>query len=281
MAAALLAGCSRGPKPVIVGSKNFTEQLILGEIAAQRIETALHAPVERRLNLGGTMLAHQAMLAGQIDLYPEYTGTALTAILKLPPDPNPEAVYRRVSGEYASMRMQWLPPLGFDNSFAMTVRGPDARAGKLKTLSDAEGYDGAWTLGVGYEFMERRDGFGALMQTYHLPLATAPTSMDLGLLYQALEQKKVNMVAGNTTDGTLAKLDVVVLADDKHAFPPYQAAYVVRADALAAHPGLREALAALSGKITARTMQKLNHEVDANHRPVPELAREFLRSAGL
>jgi glycine betaine/choline ABC-type transport system substrate-binding protein len=281
IAAALLAGCARGPRPVVVGSKNFTEQVILGEIVAQQIENKLHERVERRLNLGGTLLAHQSLAAGQIDLYPEYTGTALTVILKLPPDSDPDAVYTRVENEYANQHLVWMPPLGFDNTFAMVVRGPDARSKNLATMTDAESWSPGWTLGIGYEFMERPDGFPALMKTYHLPIDGSPRTMDLGLLYRALEQKQVSMVAGNRTDGLLSSLDVKVLADDQHAFPPYQAAYVVRADALAARPGLRDAIGGLSGKISAEAMQKLNYAVDVSHKPVPETAREFLRAAGL
>jgi osmoprotectant transport system substrate-binding protein len=279
LTALALAGCSGRPGAIRVGSKNFTEQVILGEIAAQHLENKLHAALDRRLNLGGTLLAHQALAAGQIDLYPEYTGTALMAILKLPPATDPRAVFERVRGAYARLGLAWMPPLGFNNGFAMVIRGADAR--RLATLSDAAGHNPGWTLGVGYEFLTRPDGFPALMSTYHLPLQGDPKSMDLGLLYQALEQGRVSMAAGSDTDGMIQALDVRVLQDDKRAFPPYQAALVVREKALAAHPGLRDALAALSGKITVEDMRAMNRAVDGEHRPVAEVARAFLRRAGL
>ncbi len=172
--------------------------------------------------------------------------------------------------------MEWLDPLGFDNTFAMVVRGPDARSQGIATLTDAARRKQGWTLGVGYEFLQRPDGLAGLLQTYHLPLAGAPKSMDLGLLYSALEQKQVDMAAANATDGMLSVLDVKVLRDDRHYFPPYQAAVIVRAESLAGHPGLRAALDQLAGKLSAAAMRDLNHQVDGKHRPVAEVARQWL-----
>jgi osmoprotectant transport system substrate-binding protein len=269
-------GCSRA-RPLTVGSKNFTEQIVLGEILAQQLERRLGAKIDRKLDLGGTLLAHQALRNGEIDLYPEYTGTALTAVLKLPPSSDAAAVLERVRAEYRRRwRLEWLDPFGFDNTFAMVVRGPDARAQGIETLTDASRRKQGWTLGVGYEFLQRPDGLPGLLSTYHLPLAAAPKSMDLGLLYSALEQKQVDMAAANATDGMLSVLDVKVLGDDRHYFPPYQAAVIVRAEALAAYPGLRAALDQLSGKLSAVAMRDLNHQVDGKHRPVAEVARDWL-----
>ena len=269
-------GCSR-THPLTVGSKNFTEQIVLGEIVAQQLERRLGGKVDRKLDLGGTLLAQQALRNGEIDLYPEYTGTALTAVLKLAPSSDPAAVLERVRAEYRKRwQLEWLDPLGFDNTFAMVVRGPDARAQGIETISDAARRPQSWTLGVGYEFLQRPDGLAGLLQTYRLPLAGAPKSMDLGLLYSALEQKQVDMAAANATDGMLSVLDVKVLRDDRHYFPPYQAALIVRAESLTAHPGLRAALDQLSGKFTADVMRSLNHQVDGKHRPVAEVAREWL-----
>jgi glycine betaine/choline ABC-type transport system substrate-binding protein len=280
-----IAACARG-KPITVGSKNFTEQVILGEIAAQHVSLRLSQRVDRKLNLGGTLLAHQAMLQGGLDLYPEYTGTALTAILKLPLSAVPvrggaAEVFAKVRAEYLSrFRIHWLEPLGFNNTFAMVIRGEDARKYRIETLSDAAGHANGWTLGVGYEFQQRRDGLPGLMKTYKLPLKRSPRTMDLGLLYKALEQKQVDMVAANATDGQLSVMNVKVLKDDKRYFPPYQAALTVRADALAAHPGLKEALDLLSGKFSDEIMRALNYQVDGKHRPVGEVALTFLRAAG-
>ena len=268
--------CSR-PHSITVGSKNFTEQIVLGEIVAQQIERRLGIQVDRKLDLGGTLLAQQALSSGQIDVYPEYTGTALTAILKQPPLADPAAVFDRVRTEYRRRwNLAWLDPLGFNNTFAMVVRGPDARAEKIASLSDAARRKRGWKLGVGYEFLQRPDGLPGLLATYHLPLDGSPKSMDLGLLYSALQQRQVDMAAASSTDGQLSVLDVTVLRDDRNYFPPYQAALVVRADTLAAHPGLQAALAELSGRLSDTAMRTLNYQLDGKHRPVAEVAREWL-----
>jgi osmoprotectant transport system substrate-binding protein len=278
---ACIAGCTR-EHPITVGSKNFTEQVVLGEIVAQHLEHRLGRPVSRKLNLGGTMLAHQALLRGEIDVYPEYTGTALTAILKLPPAHDPVAGITLVRGEYqARFGLQWMPPLGFNNTFAMVVRGDDARKHKISTLSDAARYAPGWTLGVGYEFQQRPDGLAGLQKTYHLPIHGTPKTMDLGLLYKALEQGQVSMVAGNTTDGQLSVLKAVVLQDDQQYFPPYDCSLVVHPAILKHHPAMGHALAELVGRFSDQTMRKLNHQVDGEHRPVREVAEQFLREAGL
>jgi glycine betaine/choline ABC-type transport system substrate-binding protein len=265
-----------------VGSKNFTEQVVLGEIIAQHLEHRLHRSVERSLNLGGTLLAHQALLSRQIDVYPEYTGTALVAILKDSSDNDPAGVLARVRSEYLQkFRAEWLDPLGIDDSFAMVVSGPEARAHHLESLTDASNASDPWMLGVGYEFEQRADGLPALEKTYHLRWKEAPKTMDLGLLYKAMEQGQVTMIAANATDGMLSKMDLKVLRDDRHAFPPYQVCIVARQDTMNEIPGLREALMELSGKFTNQKMQNLNFQVDAQHRPVAQVAADFLRQAGL
>ena len=277
----MLAGCT-GRHKIAVGSKNFTEQVLLGEIIAQHLENRLQQPVDRRLNLGGTLLAHQALLGKEIDLYPEYTGTAFTNVLKHTGVTDPGVVLERVRAEYATgMRLEWLDPLGFNNTFAMSVRGTDARERHLETLSSAAADPTGFTLGAGYEFLQRPDGYGTLNRAYPIHWQSAPKSMDLGLLYTALQQKQVSMVAGSATDGMLSVLDIKVLEDDKQAFPPYQACIVVRSDTLEANPNLRKVLSELSGKFSTDAMRKLNYEVDGKHRQVAEVAREFLQSAGL
>jgi osmoprotectant transport system substrate-binding protein len=250
---------------------------------AQHLEHRLQRPVNRRLNLGGTLLAHQALLSGQIDLYPEYTGTAQSAILKdSATSGDAAAVLDRVRDQYRSrFQVDWLDPLGIDNSFAMVIRGEDARSRHLETLTDAAAIPQGWRLGAGYEFEQRPDGLGALKSVYHLRFPDAPKAMDLGLLYRALEQKQVDMIAANATDGLLSKLDVKVLTDDRHAFPPYQVCIAVRQDRLRAIPGLEAALRELSGRFTNRAMQELNYQVDAQHLPVAQVASTFLRQVGL
>jgi len=276
-----IVGCTK-EHPITVGSKNFTEQVVLGEIVAQHLEHRLGRRVDRKLNIGGTMLVHQALVRGDIDLYPEYTGTALTTILKLPPAHDPAAAIALVRGEYqARFGVEWMDPLGFNNTFAMVIRGEDAQKSKIATLSDAARYSPGWNLGVGYEFQQRPDGLAGLLKTYNLPIHGSPKTMDLGLLYKALEQREVSMVAGNATDGQLSVLDVLVLRDDKRYFPPYDCALAVRSESLEANPPLRQALTELAGLFTDMTMRKLNYQVDGAHRPVREVAEQFLRDAGL
>jgi glycine betaine/choline ABC-type transport system substrate-binding protein len=278
-----LSGCARtGGKTIRVGSKNFTEQVILGEIIAQHVEGRLHIPVQRSLNLGGTLLAHQALRSGEIDLYPEYTGTALAAILKQSAGGAPAEVLGRVRAAYLrDFQIEWLDPFGINNSFAMVIRGADARTRHLETLSEAARVSEPWALGVGYEFEQRADGLPSLDKTYGFRWNGRPRTMDLGLLYKALEQEQVTMIAANSTDGVLSKLDLKILQDDKHAFPPYEVAIAVRQDSMARVPGLREALQELSGKFSNAGMQTMNYKVDGEHRSVAEVAAEFLKSAGL
>jgi len=261
-------------KAIVVGSKNFTEQVLLGEILAQQIERRLSVPVIRKLDLGGTLLAHEALTGGSIDLYPEYTGTALTAVLKRPTVPDATAVFDTVRDAYRRQwRLDWMPPLGFNNTFAMIVRRDQDPA----TLS-AAAMQRAWRLGIGYEFRQRPDGLDGLLKTYHLRMNGDPLTMDLGLLYSALQTRKVDMIAANSTDGMISALDVAVLADDRHYFPPYQCAAVVREDVLARHPGLRGALEQLSGRLTDEVMRRLNYQIDGKHRRAADVAAEFLQT---
>lgn len=275
--ALLLAGC--GPKPVIVvGSKNFTEQALLGEIVAQHLERRLGIPVGRKFNLGGTLLAQGALNSGGIDLYPEYTGTALTAVLKQPPRNDPSSVLAEVRREYQQRwRLRWLPPLGFNNTFAMMVRGEEARRG-VRTLSQAAAAH-QWRLGAGYEFKQRSDGLAGLLEAYRLRLEGDALTMDLGLLYAALKSRKVDMIAASSTDGLASVLDVAMLEDDRHYFPPYECALVVREESLARVPGLEQALTELSGRLPDAVMRRLNFQVDGEHRPPAQVAQRFLDSA--
>jgi len=274
----LLTACSNEAR-VRVGSKNFSEQLVLGEIVAQHLEHRLGGRVSRKLDLGGTLLAHQALVSGAIDVYPEYTGTALTAVLKLAPSKDPAAVLSEVRSGYRKWGLEWLKPLGFENTFAMVVRREDAGNGAPDLTHAAQARK--WKLGAGYEFAHRPDGLPGLISTYGLQLSGAPKTMDLGLLYRALEKKQVDMAAGNSTDGLLSVLPVTALADDRRYFPPYDCALVVREEAEAKFPRLKAALEELSGKIDGATMRRLNYELDGEHRPAREIARGFLASVGL
>jgi osmoprotectant transport system substrate-binding protein len=267
---------------IVIGSKNFTESLMLGELLAQLIESRTHLKVERRFYLAGSYICQQAILAGRIDIYPEYTGTALTAILKQKVGGDRAGVYRRVKSEYETRFGLTLgPPFGFNNTFAMEIRGDDARRLKLKTLSQAAAFTPQWHAGFGYEFMERPDGYAGLAAAYGLHFAAPPRIMDLGLLAPALKNHQIDTAAGNATDGLIPTLDLFVLEDDRHYFPPYEAVSVVRQQALQQHPELAQILSDLGGKISDQEMQKLNYALDGQHRDAQDVAREFLRSKGL
>lgn len=278
----LLSGCGPGHHDIVVGSKNFTEQAVLGEILAQHIEKKTGLPVERRFYLAGSYICHQALLAGRIDLYPEYTGTALTAILKEKPSGTSSEVYQRVQEEYSRrFGLEVAEPLGFNNSFALVIRGEDARRLHLRTIAELARYAPQWRMGVGYEFLERPDGFAGLSKTYDLHFATVPRVMDLGLLYRALDEKQVDVVVGSSTDGLIQARGLVVLEDDRRYFPPYDAVPVVRQETLEHYPALRQALSELKGKISEEDMRRLNYAVDGEHRDLKQLVEDFLRGKGL
>jgi osmoprotectant transport system substrate-binding protein len=267
---------------IVIGSKNFTESLLLGELLAQEIESRTHLKVERRFYLAGTYICQQAILSGRIDIYPEYTGTALTAILKQKVGSDKSDVYQRVKREYEKRFGLTLgPPFGFNNTFALEIRGEDARRLHLQTLSQAAQYAPHWRAGFGYEFMERPDGYAGLAAAYGLHFAAPPRIMDLGLLAPALKDHQIDIAAGNATDGLIPAFDLFVLADDRHYFPPYEAVAVVRQQILQQHPEVAQALNYLGNTINDQEMQKLNYQLDAQHRDAKEVAHEFLRSKGL
>jgi osmoprotectant transport system substrate-binding protein len=276
------AGCMPRKRALTVGSKNFTEQLVLGELLAQLLVSACRQPVERRFYLAGTYICHQALLAGRIDVYVEYTGTALAATLKEHPSGDSQSVYRQVKDQYLhKFGLDVMPPLGFNNSFAMVMRGDEARRLKLTKLSQLASVAPDLRLGVGYEFIERQDGYKGLVSTYGLKFAEAPRVMDLGLLYRALQNKSVDVVAGNNTDGLIAALGFIVLEDDKHYFPPYDAVPIVRPQVFQECPQARAAFDRLGGRITAENMRKMNYAVDGEKKDAAEVVREFLHDQGL
>jgi osmoprotectant transport system substrate-binding protein len=280
---------------VVVGAKNFTEQVVLGELVAQEIEAVAAEQgrperVERRFYLAGSYLCQQALVSGRIDGYVEYTGTALTAILKQPLPPVGQRgaaqvfqVVERLDRERYGVKVE--PGLGFEDTFAMVVRGEDAKRLGLKTISDAlkvgPGPDGVWRLGVGYEFEQRPDGLKGLEETYGLRFAGSPRVMDLGLLYRALESGQVDMVAGNSTDGPIRALGLVALEDDRHYFPPYEAVPLFREDSLQKHPEIQVAMERLAGRVSDDEVRAMNDAVDGKHRDVAEVVREFRREKGL
>ena len=278
-----LIACSppRGSR-VTIGAKNFTEQVIAGELLAQEIEAVGHRRVERRFYLAGSYICQQALVGGRIDAYVEYTGTALTAILKQPVDRDAARVLGTIRSLYADRyQVRVEPPLGFENTFAMVMRGDEARRLGLRTLSQAVPEARGWRLGVGYEFQERPDGLRGLEAAYGLSFAGSPRVMDLGLLYRSLAAGQVDLVAGNSTDGPIRSLGFAILADDRHYFPPYEAVPLVREDALREHPEIQVAMDRLAGKVTAQEMQAMNEAVDAEHRDAGDVVREFRGRKGL
>jgi len=275
-------GCSPKKPHLVITSKFFTEQVILAELLAQHIEARTGIPVVRKPNLGGTLLVHKAMLSGDVDLYVEYTGTALTAVLGEKPEGDANAIYERVRDAYRQrFALEVTEPLGFENTFAMVVRGDDARARHLVSISDIAPIAPKWRAGVGYEFLERPDGYRGWTARYGLEFGKQPSVLDLGLIYRALAEKKVDIVAGNSTDGLIDALGLVALQDDRHYFPPYDAVPIVRRAALERFPGLRASLSDLAGKISVTEMRRLNREVDADQRDVAVVVREFRAAKGL
>jgi osmoprotectant transport system substrate-binding protein len=283
----LIAGCtpnlnSSSGGDIIVASKDFTEQDILGELLAEQIEATTNLKVDRRFRLGGSFICHSAITSGKIDAYIEYTGTAFTGILKQKAINDPQEVYQKLKQIYAQkFNLEVMPSLGFENTFAMIIRGEDAKRNNIQTLSQATQYTPQWRGGFGYEFLEREDGFPGLAKTYGFVFAKPPQIMDLGLVYRALIQKQVDMVAGSSTDGQIARLDVVVLKDDKQYFPPYEATPIVRQEILQKYPQLRTAIASIVGKISADEMRQLNYLVEGELRDIKDVVQEFRKSKGL
>ena len=271
-----VAGCGSGDV-VVIGSKNFTEQVILGELLAQYIENRTELKVVRQFNLGGTFICDQALRAGAIDGYVEYTGTAFTAILKNDPIHDPKEVYTLVKEGYAKEEIEWLDPLGFNNTFAILIRGQDARSLGIRTITEVAPYTPNWLAAFGYEFMERADGFEGLSQTYNLNFAERPRVMELGLTYRALADKKVDLIAGDATNGLIAALDLFMLEDDKGYFPPYDSVPIFRNQTLQRYPQLREVLNALGGTISEDQMRRMNYQVDGEGKSVKEIVSAFLQ----
>ena len=279
MIASLIAGwlyIDRSSSGIRVGSKNFTEQLILGEIVAQAIERETGLKVERRLNLGGTLVCEQAMRAGDLDVYVEYTGTALTAIFKQEIVRDAGEVTRRVAAAYASSGRTLGPALGFNNTFAILVRKADAQRLGLKRISDVAAVAPGWLAGFGPEFLDREDGYRGLASVYGLRFREPPRAMDLSLTYRALAERQVDLIAGDATNGLIEKLNLLMLEDDRNYFPPYHAVPVVRTEVMRDHPELERVFARLAGSISDSEMRRMNFEADVESRDIGEIARKFL-----
>lgn len=279
LALSLSSGCVSRRSQISVGSKNFTEQLILGEVLEQALERACNMPVDGRFYLAGTYICQQAILAGRIDTYVEYTGTALAAILKRSASGDSQTVYEQVKREYKQrFHLDVMPPLGFNNSFAMVMRGDEARRLEVTKLSQLSPLAPKLRLGCGYEFLERQDGYKGLVQAYGLRFQGAPRVMDLGLLYRALQNNSVDIVAGNNTDGLIKALGLVVLEDNKHYFPPYDAVPIVNPVLFQKCASAHGVFAQLAGRISAEQMRAMNYAVDGEKKDAAAVATQFLLS---
>ncbi len=269
-----------GP-PIRIATKDFAEQLILGELMAQMIEAHTDLTVERRFNLGGTMICHDALAAGEIDLYAEYTGTGLVTVLKQPVESDADEVFRTVRGEYERrFGLAWLEPFGFNNTYALTVREADARRRGWRTISDLTASAGRLRAGFTAEFSARPDGYPSVRKAYGLDFGEVH-DLQPSLMYQAVATGEVDVVGAFTTDGRIAAFDLFPLADDRNAFPPYFAAPVIRGELLKRHPDVRDVLARLAGVLDDATMQRLNYDVDEHGRRPSGVARDFLVEQGL
>src|SRR5579871_638191 len=276
-----IAGCGKPKKPIVVGSRSDTEQLVVGEIVAQHLEHALDRKVERRLGLGGELIAYQALAGGEITLYPDYTGSIETSILKEAASQDPAIVLERTRNEMSRIaQLDVLDPLGYENPPVVVVRSADAAKNKISTLSDAAASPVEWKLGASYEFRQRIDTLPAV-SSYRLRMAQGVRGLEASQLFPALQKGDLTMIVVNTTDGHLVSPEYRILDDDKHVSPPYQACLLVRHDATEAEPRLRPALAQLAGKFNAEMLRKMDADIELNHRSPADVASEFLASAGL
>lgn len=272
----------RSTAEITIGSQNFTEQVILGEILATAIEANTDLKVDRKFNLGGTFICHNAVVSGAIDGYVEYTGTAWTAILNQKPINNPQLVYEKTKETYAEkFDLKVMPFLGFENTYVILIRREDAEKLKITNVSEAAEYSPQWRGGFGHEFMDREDGYRGLVKTYNLKFSELPLAMDLNLIYRALADKKVDLISGDSTHALISVYDLFMLEDDKQYFPPYQAVPVFNKQTLRKYPQVKEAIARLTDKISVEEMREMNYKVANQSLPVKEVVENFLSSEGL
>lgn len=273
---ALFLPASASPEnQITIGSKNFTEQLIVAEMVAQQIERSTTIPVVRKFGLGGSLVMHRALTEGQIDLAVEYTGTALSAILHQPPLSDPSRSFDAVRDAYAEYGIRWLKPLGFNNSYVLAIDRSNPRLRNAHQISDLATNNATLTAGFDFEFAERADGYAGLKKTYGLRFMRV-VDMHPDLMYAALKRGDVDVISAYATDGRLADPGLIRLGDDRHFFPPYEAAIEVREATLAAHPGLEEVLSALSGRLTDARMRAANAGVDQGKLTIEQAARQLL-----
>jgi len=275
-----LPPAATGQEKVVVGSKGFTEQVILGNMVSLLLESN-GFKVDRKIGLGGTVICHEALVRGDISVYVEYTGTGLVTLLKKAVLYNPEEVYQVVRKDYEDkFKLSWLKPWGFNNTYCIVMRKADAERLKVKKVSDLKSLAGNMTLGATIEFVARPDGIPGLVKHYGLKFKDQK-GMDPGLVYKAIAENQVDVISGFATDGRIPAFNLVVLDDDMRFFPPYFAAPVVRTDLLTKAPKMAEVLNRLAGKISDDTMAMLNSAVDVKKQDPEAVAKDFLKSQGL
>ena len=282
LAAAVWFGARGETGAIAVGGKNFTEQTIIGEMAALLIEHHAGLTVERKFQLA-TNLPMKMIRGGDLDVYLDYTGTGYVDILAIPYSQEPpEQIYQHVRKVYPDkFDAEWLSPLGFKNTYTLTMRREQAEQLGIEKISDLAAHKDDLKAAFDPAFLDREDGYPGLAKAYGFEFTESPGQLAIGLMYKACKEGQVDVIDAFSTDGRIAKFDLKVLEDDKRFFPPYDAAFVVRGQVLRDHPKIRQALELLAGKIDDTTMQKLNYAVDEEGRPEKEVAREFLKSQGL
>lgn len=275
--------CTKKEKSkIVIGSKNFTEQVILGEMMSVLLEAKTDLQVEHKFNLGGTFICHNALKRGDIDIYAEYTGTALTAILKMEVIAEPEKAYKTIKEMYLEQfNLVWLKPLGFNNTYTLTMRSEQAKKNGIKNITDLKKWKDKFVAGFTSEFMERPDGYPALIKHYDFEFKNKVREMDPGLMYIAMQEKEVDIICGFATDGRIPAFNLVMLEDDKSFFPSYYAAPVVRKETLDKYPEIAGILNQLSGKIDNVAMAELNYKVDEKGEKPREVAKQFLKKIGI
>lgn len=274
-------GCSSSDT-ITVGSKDFTENTVLGEIFAQLIEAKTNLKVNRKLNMGGTFVNFEAIKNGQIDIYPEYTGTALTAQLKMDVINDPDETYRIVSEEFdKQFNIKWMKPLGLNNTYTLAVTNEVYEQYGVETFSDLAAISENLIFGAEHEFFDRQDGFDGLVETYGMKFKGDPKKMNVSLKYQAIGNGEIDVTDAFATDGQIMQYNLKILKDDKNFFPPYYAAPIIRKEVLDKHPELEDVLNSLAGLIDDATMTELNYKVDVENQDIKAVAKEFLKDNGL
>ncbi|NLV87081.1 MAG: glycine/betaine ABC transporter substrate-binding protein [Clostridiales bacterium] len=276
-----LTGCA-GSDKIVIGSKDFSENILLGEIFGQLVEAKTDIKVDRKLNLGGTFVCFEAIKKGDIDIYPDYTGTGLTAQLKMDVISDPDEAYRVVAEEFdKQFGIKWLEPFGFNNTYTLAVTQEVYKQYGMETFSDLAEISENLVFGAEHEFFDRQDGYDGLVETYSMTFKGEPKKMNVSLKYQAIGNGDMDVTDAFSTDGAIMQYDLVVLEDDLGFFPPYYAAPIIRNDTLEKHPELEDVLNVLADAIDDAAMTELNYKVDVEGQDVANVAKDFLTERGL